>query len=122
MMTQLAKGSIADGSVSQQCTNYCTIMVSQLELLLSFVEDLLDLRQLGDRLLDLAKEPVNIQEIIKGVCETFNPQANAKKVQISYEIERVDEHTKEIPPLFGDKRRIKQVLMNLIKNALKFTM
>ena len=43
MMTLFAKRPLADESVPQ-CANYCTIMVSQLELLQSFVEDLLDLR------------------------------------------------------------------------------
>jgi len=42
------------------CINCCTIMMSQLEFLLSFVEDLLDLRQLRDGVFSLASEPIDV--------------------------------------------------------------
>ncbi len=70
----------------------------------------------------LTKEPFNIQTVIKSVCEIFNPQASARNIAISFQTDRTSDDSKEIPALQGDKRRFKQVLMNLIKNALKFTM
>ena len=47
-----------------QCVNYCTIITSQLELLQSFIEDLLDLKQIRDGIFSLASEPFDVTSII----------------------------------------------------------
>ena len=93
-------------------------MISQLEFLALFAEDLLDLRKLHDGGFSLALEPINIASIIQGVVDIFTPQAQAKNIMLTYEKEHRDQ---EIPTLIGDKRRMKQVLMNLIKNSIFFT-
>ena len=67
----------------------------------------------------LVKEAFNVSQVIKSVCDIFNAQAEAKNVQIHTQIE--SNGRQDIPLLVGDRRRFKQVLMNLIKNALKFT-
>ena len=89
---------------------------------MSFIEDLIDLKQLREGIFSLEKDPVNVNSIIKAVCDTFKPQAKAKKITMSYQLGKdTCSDSKAIPFLYGDKRRIKQILMNLIKNALKFT-
>ena len=69
----------------------------------------------------MAKEPVDVTSIISAVCDVFRPQARAQNVTVQSNVTHADKRIKDIPFLYGDKRRFKQILMNLIKNALKFT-
>ena len=120
-------------------------MMSQLILLQSFVEDLLDMGQLKNGVFNLAKEVFDVKETLEMITDTFGPQASAKKINLHFEIVRSlrtpdkmytflsegspcldleilsDRVTSAIPKVIGDARRLKQVLMNLVKNAIKFT-
>ena len=62
--------------------NYCVIITSQTELLQTFVEDLLDLRQLRDGVFKLSNAPFDVTKVIKDVCNIFSFQAKAKNIEI----------------------------------------
>ena len=105
---------------------YCTIVTTQTELLQTFVEDLLDLRQLRDGVFKLANAPFNVIKVINDVCNIFSFQANVANIEICSAHQsdsRLDPNFEERPPslVLGDERRFKQVLMNLMRNAMKFT-
>ena len=61
---------------------YCTIIITQTELLQTFVEDLLDLRQLRDGVFKLVNAPFDVVKVIKDVCNIFSFQAKAKNIEI----------------------------------------
>lgn len=56
---------------SQQILRYCKLMMSQLTFIESFVEDLLDLNQLKDGKLTLAKSVFDPNEVFKLICDIF---------------------------------------------------
>ena len=56
-----------------QVLKYTTLMMSQLVFIQSFVEDLLDLRQMSDGVFSLVAEPFDLIEVLNGICSVFDP-------------------------------------------------
>jgi K+-sensing histidine kinase KdpD len=78
------------------------------------IEDLLDFSRIAAGRLVLEKRPVSLHELLRGVIEAVLPTAVAGRVELRYS---------EIPAVtvIGDSRRLEQVFLNLLGNALKFT-
>jgi len=83
--------------------------------LLSVINDILDLSRIdaGDKRLD--EEDVDIRKLIGQSLKMIRPQALAAGVELSAEIDSA------LPVLRADPRRLKQALINLLGNAVKFT-
>src|SRR5438105_7391994 len=82
--------------------------------LLALVEDLLDLSRVGAGNLELALEPVEIGEEIAHTVALCGPLAAEKS--LSFDVEEGGEKVWAL----ADRRRLKQVLLNLISNAIKY--
>lgn len=86
------------------------------ELLLALINDVLDLSKLENNKLELESIPFDPAEIIQLTCEPFVNVAASKGVELIYLIQP------GIPNLInGDPTRIKQIVTNLVSNAIKFT-
>jgi signal transduction histidine kinase len=84
--------------------------------LLTIINDLLDLSQIGAGRVSLLEEPFEVRESVKSVVKMLRLRAEAKGLRLTSEIDPA------MPLLiFGDSVRFRQVLMNLIANAIKFT-
>lgn len=84
--------------------------------LLRIIEDILDLSRIEVGKLSLKKETFPIREAISDVVELFTMEAHRKELELSCVIDE------GLPHIFtGDAVRIRQVLVNLVGNALKFT-
>ncbi|MGX5200388.1 ATP-binding protein [Aliikangiella sp. IMCC44632] len=81
----------------------------------TLVDDLLDFSQLQNKRLMLKPEAFNISHLIEQVILLLQPQASIKNQKL--------EHVAEIKDItvFADQNRIRQVLYNLINNAIKFS-
>ncbi len=79
------------------------------------IEDLLDSARVASGKLRMELRLVNINEIIKTVCNLQKSIADSKKINLEFSFD-----TDNIP-VFGDPARLQQVFNNLISNALKFT-
>ncbi len=86
------------------------------ELLLTIINDILDFSKMESNQLGLENSNFNIHELLEQTIQLLSHQANIKKLKI---ILIIDPNL----PVFvnGDPDRIRQVLLNLINNALKFT-
>jgi signal transduction histidine kinase len=80
----------------------------------NFVNDLLDVAKIERGKLECVLKPVQLQETIADVCRFFEPKAAAQGVSLADQ----GDHT---PEVLADAGRIRQVLINLVSNALKFT-
>jgi signal transduction histidine kinase len=83
--------------------------------LLGLINDVLDLSKIEAGQLSLTAEDYAIGELIVGVVSTVESLAHTKGLSLAMEIEP------EIPLCRGDQRRLRQVVLNLVGNAIKFT-
>lgn len=84
--------------------------------LLRILNDILDFSKIEAGKLDLECEPVNPAQLLDSVRELFAVKADAKGIALDMRIED------GVPDTFGgDAARIRQVLVNLVGNAIKFT-
>ena len=81
--------------------------------LLQLINDILDLSKIESGLLELRRETFSLTEAMPEVLSVIKPLAMAKKIRI--------EHTEETFSVYADRVRFKQILYNLLSNALKFT-
>ena len=92
----------SDPSKIDLSKHYCTIVKQQAEFLSSYVEDLLDLRQLRDGVFSLSLAPFHVKKVIEDVCNIFSLQSQAKNITVAVSDIRT------LPKqLIGDERRFK---------------
>jgi signal transduction histidine kinase/CheY-like chemotaxis protein len=84
--------------------------------LLSIINDILDLSKIEAGKLDLDINPFNLIELIDETIEILSTKSGEKGIAV---ISNIDQHLPE--KIMGDSLRLKQVLVNLLGNAIKFT-
>jgi signal transduction histidine kinase len=96
-------------------TEYAKLIHSSGAHLLCLVNDLLDFARIEAGKLELHCEVVNMEDLIAESVTFVEGRSLAAAVRISVST------APEIPQLFGDRRALKQILLNLLTNAIKFT-
>ena len=96
--------------------NYIETIKNSGQCLLALINDILDLSKVEAGKIELYLKPVNIEQTFKSAVEQFSDSAKKKKIEISLE------QDKSIPNFLKlDEHRVRQILTNLIGNAVKFT-
>jgi signal transduction histidine kinase len=83
--------------------------------LLELINDILDLSQIESGEAILCEDDIEVADVIRSVLKMVEEEANGKNVKL--ELECPD----ELPKLHADRRKLKQILINLLANAIKFT-
>lgn len=104
------------GISPEQVTRFLNIIISQADHLGGLISDLMDVVSIESGKLRVERAPADINEVIAGVEARMMPLATSKKIHLEVKREGTG-----IPPFAMDRRRIDQVLTNLIGNALKHT-
>jgi signal transduction histidine kinase/CheY-like chemotaxis protein len=79
------------------------------------IDDVLDLSQIEADQMALTREQVSIQEVIQAASDAVRPLFQSKRLFLDMELEG------DIPPVYCDRTRIREVLLNLLSNAGRFT-
>ncbi len=80
------------------------------------VKDLLNVSKIEEGRMTMDLEPADIEKLIKSVIEELTPQAKKSGLELKYE-----EPQRALPQVLMDSDRIREVISNLIVNAIKFT-
>ncbi len=109
-------GLLLDTPLTAEQISYAKAVKTSGEALLSLIEELLDFSKIEAGKIDLEQRPFQLGALIEDITELLAPRAHARNLEIaSYVDERL--------PLevVGDAARLRQVLLNLAGNAIKFT-
>lgn len=108
---------LVGGNVGEQDRNkFCRIVLNASESLLQIVEDLLDLSKIEVGRLDVVPAPFEIRPLIEDVLGILGNRAKEKNIDILASV------APEVPiTLEGDRNRIRQMVINLLGNSIKFT-
>jgi signal transduction histidine kinase/HPt (histidine-containing phosphotransfer) domain-containing protein len=84
--------------------------------LLTIINDILDLSKIESGKLELERQPFDLRSCVEDSLDLLAPKAAERKIDLIYQVED------DIPSmLIGDVTRLRQILVNLIANAVKFT-
>ena len=109
-------GLLLDTPLSPEQLTYATAAKTSGETLLSLIEEILDFSKIEAGKLDLEARPFTITTLVEETVELMAPRAQTKGIEIaSYVDERLPIQA------VGDVARLRQVLLNLVGNAIKFT-
>ncbi|UZE97124.1 response regulator [Alkalimarinus alittae] len=104
------------GSLSQHQKDHLTTIKKSSEILLTIINDILDFSKIEAGKLILDRTPLKLREIIEDVMTMLAPTAHSKGLDL------VPLIYSDVPNnVLGDPLRIKQIITNLVNNAIKFT-
>lgn len=83
--------------------------------LLGLINDILDLAKIESGRIELIRETIAIGDLVKGVMSTAMGLVRGKNIELLQEV------PDSLPEVYADRGRIRQVLLNLVSNAAKFT-
>jgi PAS domain S-box-containing protein len=83
--------------------------------LLDLINDVLDISKIEAGQLEVRVAPFAVQESVARVVAIVQPAADAKRLTLRVELPEA------LPPIVSDRRRVDQILLNLLHNAVKFT-
>jgi signal transduction histidine kinase len=86
------------------------------DALLTIINDILDFSKIESGMLAIENRSFNLADMLKSVCNLLSKQAQDREVNLQYSI-----HSDTPIPVIGDDSRLRQILVNLVGNAIKFT-
>ncbi len=109
-------GLLLDTKLSPEQTTYAKAIGSSARTLLSLIDEVLDFSKIEAGRVELHAAPFDIAEAMQSVIELLAPRAREKGLTLGWYADPSLPRT-----IVGDGMRIRQILMNLVGNAIKFT-
>jgi signal transduction histidine kinase/ActR/RegA family two-component response regulator len=107
---------LANSPLTSEQRDMAGVVLSSSEALMTIVNDILDFSKIEAGALRVEEIPFDLRAVVEDATRLFIPRAKEKKLTLDYQIgDGIS------PAILGDPHRVRQVLMNLIANAIKFT-
>jgi len=103
------------GPISKPYREYMHDVLNSGRHLLEVINDILDLAKAEAGQLDLNEEALELKGVVDGVLRLMRERAMRNHLELSATV------SAKLPPLRADPRKLRQILLNLISNAIKFT-
>ena len=110
-MARLLEGT----QLSAEQRDYAAALRESGQHLLTLVNDLLDFAKLGAGRVELHTAPMDVEDVMRSVCELLAPRAGEKGLEVGWAAPA------RLGRVRGDEGRIRQILINFAGNAVKFT-
>lgn len=109
-------GLLLDMELTTEQRDFVETIRTSGDALLTIINDILDFSKIESGKLDLEKHPFELQNCIEESLELLAPRASEKGLELAYLIDH------SVPKnILGDVTRLRQILVNLLANAVKFT-
>ena len=109
-------GLLAETNLSNQQRELVEILNTSTDLLLNIVNDILDFSKIEAKMFELELINFNLREAVSETIKLFKSEAHRKRVSLEFEIDK-----NVVTNICGDTGRLRQILHNLVGNAVKFT-
>ncbi|MDB6132026.1 MAG: hypothetical protein JWM59_269 [Verrucomicrobiales bacterium] len=107
---------LMDGQLDARGREFVDTIHTSGDVLLSLINDILDFSKIESGQLDMERIPVRLRDCVESVLDLLAGQAARKKLDLMYWIDS------SVPEaIVSDPTRLRQVLVNLVSNAVKFT-
>lgn len=111
-MTELA----LDTALTPEQREYLTMVKASADALLGLIDDILDFSKIEARKLELHALPFNVRDVVDAALGAVVVSAQGKGLELASDV------SEDVPEtIIGDAGRLRQVLVNLVGNAVKFT-
>ncbi len=104
-----------DGAINKDQRETLETVERNAENLLSLINDILDLSKIEAGKMMLTLSPISLDAVIDETLTTLNPLFENKELHFSLKKEN------DLPKIIGDAEKLRQILINLLNNAIKFT-
>ncbi len=109
-------GLLLDTQLTHEQREFADIIRSSSDALLAIINDILDFSKIEAGKMDLESQPFDLREVVESALDLTAPKAVEKGLDIAYLFEN------GVPSaILGDVTRLRQILINLLGNAVKFT-
>jgi len=102
------------GTLTPEQRDYLNVVGENTETMIGLVKDLMDVSRIDQNRVEVRPEWVLLQKIVEGIIQDFRILAMARNSSIEYSYEH------DIPPLFVDPKLIRDVISNIIFNAILY--
>jgi two-component system, cell cycle sensor histidine kinase PleC len=113
--SQVIAGEMLGPIGTPKYVGYARDILTSAEHLLGIINDILDVSKLEAGKLDLAEDVIDPAKTVADIAQLAEVKARANDIRIAIRREGV------IPPLLVDSRKLKQIVLNLLVNAIKFS-
>jgi len=109
-------GLLLDTELKPDQREFCETIRSSSNSLLAIINNILDFSKIEFGKMELEKQPFNLRECVEESIDLLAPKASEKGLELIYSISEDAPHV-----ITGDSTRLRQVMVNLLGNAIKFT-